>query len=134
MQTISSELSIIEILPYTSPARTTRIARVLDSLVELDKGKVLIIRGQEVEFDATNIYFLTGLSHRGERPRMGSVWVIGESLDMFIARVCPGAHKSPTCGKIQIPIVEDLPLRVLLFMITRVAGSQAQHEATKTKL
>lgn len=48
--------------------------------------------------------------------------------------MCPGARKSNTSGKLAIPMVEDLVLRSVLFMVTRVAGSQAQHEATKTHL
>lgn len=97
------------------------------------EGK-FIIHGQEVDFDATDIYFLTGLSRWGERPRMGSVRITEDSLDILITRVFPRAWKSSTSGKLQIPMVNDLSLRVLLFTITRVASSQAQHKATKTQL
>lgn len=54
---------------------------------------------------------------------MGGVQIIGESLDMLITRARPRARKSPTSGKLQIPTVNDLSLRVLLFTITRAAGS-----------
>lgn len=93
-----------------------------------------IIRGKDIEFYATDIYFLTRLSHRGERPILEGQRVVSETLDMLIAWVCPGAHKSATNGKLQIPTVDDLTLRSVLFMVTRTAGSQAQHEATKTHL
>lgn len=33
-----------------------------------------------------------------------------------------------------IPIVDNVVLRAMLFMVTRAAGSQAQHEASKTHL
>ena len=33
-----------------------------------------------------------------------------------------------------IPTVNDVVLRAMLFMVTRAAGSQAQHEASKTHL
>lgn len=99
----------------------------------LTEGK-FITQGQEIEFDATDIYFLTGLSHRGEKPHMEGMRISKETLDALIARVCPGARKSSTSGKLQIPTVEDLTLRVLLFTIMRAVGSQAQHEATKTQL
>lgn len=82
-------------------------------LWNLIEGK-FIIQGQEVGFDSTDIYFLTILSQRGERPHMGGVRVIGESLDMLIARACLGAHKSPTSRKLQIPTVNDLSLCVFI--------------------
>lgn len=46
------------------------------------------IWGQELEIDATDIYFLTGLSWRGERPR-----IIGETIYMLIGRMCLEAQK-----------------------------------------
>ena len=58
---------------------------------------------------------------------------MGESLDMLIAQVCPQARKSKS-RKVEIPIVEDLVLHVVLFMVMRAACSQAQQEATKTQL
>ena len=33
-----------------------------------------------------------------------------------------------------IPTVDDVALHAMLFMVTRAAGSQAQHEALKTHL
>ena len=44
------------------------------------------------------------------------------------------AHKSATSGKLRIPIVEDLTLHSVLFMVMRMVGSEAQHEAIKTHL
>lgn len=93
-----------------------------------------VIRGQGIEFDTKNIYFLTGLSHRGERPIMEGVRVAGETLDMLIVRVCRGACKSSTSRKLQILTVGDLTLRPILFMVTREVRSQAQHEVMKTQL
>jgi len=92
------------------------------------------IQGQELEIYATDIYFLTGLSWRGERPRMTGTRIIGETMDMLIGRMCPEAQKSEKGGKLKIATVADLSLRVLLSTITRVAGSQASYEATKTQL
>lgn len=93
-----------------------------------------VIRGKDIQFDSTDIYFLTGLSRRGEMPILEGQRVCGESLDMLIAQECPGAQKSSTSGKLAIPSVEDLILRLVLFMVTKVEGSQAQNEAKKTHL
>ena len=84
-----------------------------------------VIWGKDIEFVATDIYFLTGLSHRGKRPILEGQRVTSDSLDMLIARVCPGAHKSATSGKLQISIMEDMILCMVMFMITRAVRSQA---------
>jgi len=52
---------------------------------------------------------------------------------MLMAQVCPQARKSKS-GKVTIPTMQDLILQAMLFMVTRVAGSQAQHEASKNHL
>jgi len=92
-----------------------------------------IIRGHDIEFDPQDIYFLTGLSCWGERPIMEGQRPGGETLEMLMAQVCPQAHRLHS-GKVSIPTMPDLILRAVLFMITWVAGSQAQHEASKNHL
>lgn len=52
---------------------------------------------------------------------------------MLMARVCPQARKTKG-GKVAIPKVEDIVLCAVLFMVTRAASSQAQHQASKTHL
>ena len=62
----------------------------------------------------------------GQRPS-------GETLDQLMARVCPRAVKTRS-RKVGIPTVNDMVLRTILFMVTRAAGSLANHEASKTHL
>ena len=91
------------------------------------------IRGKDIEFDYMDIYFLTGLSRRGVRPILEGQQPSGETLDQLMARVCPEAEKTRS-GKVSIPTVRDIVLRTILFMVTRAAGSLANHEASKTHL
>ena len=42
--------------------------------------------------------------------------------------------KGSKSGKVDIQTIPDLALKVVLHTITRAAGSQAPHEATKTQL
>ena len=49
-------------------------------------------------------------------------------------RVCPGAQFGSNSAKVDIVTVPDLVLRVILFTITRTAGVQAPHEASKNHL
>ena len=62
----------------------------------------------------------------GQRPS-------GSTLDDLMARVCPEAVKTRS-GKVAIPTLRDIVLRTILFMVTRAAGSMANHEASKTHL
>lgn len=61
-----------------------------------------IIRGRDIEFDATDIYFLTGLSRCGERPILEGQRLGGDSLETLMAQVCPRARKTKS-GKVSIP-------------------------------
>lgn len=81
-----------------------------------------------------DIYFFTSLYRHSERPILEGLRVTDETLEMLIAWVYPGAHKSVTSGKLQILMVEDLTLHSVLFMVMRIVGSQVQHEARKTHL
>ena len=67
------------------------------------------IRGRDIEFNYTDIYFLTGLSRRGERPILEGQRPSGDTLDMLMARVCLEARKTRS-GKVAIPTVEDIVL------------------------
>lgn len=98
----------------------------------LEDGRFMI-RGRDIEFDSQDIYFLTGLSRRVERSILEGQQPGGDTLEILMAQVCPQARRSQS-GKVSIPTVPDLVLRAVLFMITRTAGSQAQHEASKNYL
>lgn len=50
-----------------------------------------------------------------------------------MAQVCPQAHKARS-GKVVIPTMDEVVLHAIIFMVTRVVGSQDQHEALKTHL
>jgi hypothetical protein len=96
------------------------------------------IRGRDIEFDSNDIYFLTGLSRRGPVPILEGQRPSGETLDRLMARVCPWATKTRS-GKCSIPSVgvgerADIVLRTILFLVTRAAGSLANHEASKANL
>lgn len=95
-------------------------------------GKFTIC-GRDIEFDSTDIYFLTGLSRQGQMPILEGQRPSGETLDILMARVCPRARKTRS-GKVAISTVDDIVLRTILFIVTRAVGSLANHEASKTHL
>ena len=93
-----------------------------------------ILRDQELEIDVFDIYFITGLSRRGEAPILTGTRTCMENMSMVIDRVCPRAQKGSGSGKVDIQTIPDLALKVVLHTITRAMESQAPHEATKTQL
>ena len=82
--------------------------------------------------ETSDIYFITGLSRRGEPVNLYGSRLIGASVTMLLAEHYPEALKSKS-GMIEIMTVWYLVLRVLVLTINRVVESQAPHETNKSK-
>lgn len=85
---------------------------------------VFMIRDQELELETSDIYFITGLSQRGEPVNLYGSRPIGASVIMLLAEHCLEALKLKS-DKIEIMNFWDLVLRVLLLTINIVVGAQA---------
>lgn len=85
--------------------------------------EIFIIGDQELELATSDIYFITGISRRGEPVNLYGSRPIGESVTMPLSKNIPSKS-----GKFEIMTVQDLVLRVILLTINKVAGSQALHE------
>ena len=96
--------------------------------------QVFCLWDQVLELDASDVYFITGLSRRGERPILTEGRPSREKMTEVVDRVCPGAQFGRNNAKVDIPTIPDLMLRVILFTITRAAGVQVPHEARKDHL
>lgn len=107
------------------------LLQYLISLWDINR-KIFVIGNQELELETSDIYFIIGLSCKGEPVNLYGSRLIGASISSLVVKHCPGALKSKS-GKIDISIVCDLTLRVLLLTINRLAGSQAEHETSKSK-
>ena len=109
---------------------------LLQYLINLwdENDQVFRIRDQVLELEVTDIYFITGLSHRGPIPVLTRSRPSGEKMEEVMARVCHGAQTGTGSKKVYISTIPDLALRVVLHTITRAAGAQAPHEATNTQL
>jgi len=77
-----------------------------------------------------DIYFLTGLSWRGHPVSLrGAATDVGDSVEALIAQWCmPGSQKSS--NQLKIADVSDQGLKMVLFTITRAAGSLQPHLAS----
>ena len=98
------------------------------------EDQVFHLKDQTLELDVSDVYFNTGLSRRGARPILTGSRPSGEKMGEVMERVCPGAHTGSNSAKVDIVTIPDLVLRVVLFTITRTAGVQAPHEASKNHL
>ena len=99
-----------------------------------ENEEVFKLRDQVLELEVSDVYFITRLSRRGPVPILTGSRPSGEKMEQVMARVCPRAWTGSGSGKVDIHTIEDLALRVVLHTITRAAGSQAPHEATKAQL
>ena len=109
------------------------LLQYLISIWDVDE-QVFKLRDQVLELEVSDVYFITELSHRGPVPILTGSRPSGEKMEQVMARVCPRAWTRSRSGKVDIHTIEDIVLRVVLHTITRAAGSQAPHEATKAQL
>lgn len=90
-----------------------------------------LVGDQILDIDMGGIYFLTRLSHQGESVYFGGRGGSGESVDSYVSDLCvEGTPKQG--GKLPIQHVSDIPLKTILFTITRIAGSTSAHLASKS--
>lgn len=108
------------------------LLQYLINIWDMDQ-EMFILGDQELEIKVVDIYFITGLSRRGERLWLTGAQIMGESMDMLIGRACSEATRSSS-GNISISIMANLLLKIVLYTISHVAGAQAPHEATKAQL
>ena len=70
-----------------------------------------------------NIYFLIGFLRRGAPISLSGSIRGGESVRDYIRQFCRPCTQPSKYGKINIRDVCDLPLRTILFIIIKLAGS-----------
>ena len=107
--------------------------RLLEMLVRLWDHELVMfdLQGETLELLAEDIYFVTELSLRGVVINLGGIGCGVDPLSMqdYVNTYClPGTQKSGT----QIPIVDItiFPLKFLVIVVVRAAGSSALHLAT----
>jgi hypothetical protein len=89
------------------------------------------VRVHTLTLEIDDIYFLTGLSHRGSRVSLSGSRGGGEPMDYYVAHHCATGTEKHS-GKVSIKDVEDLSLRTILYTITHVVGSVTPHMALQS--
>ena len=90
-----------------------------------------LVGDQYLEIETDDIYFLTGLSHRGEPVEFGGRGGGGGPMESYIRDLCTDRTRRQG-GKLPIQHVTDIPLRTILYTMTRIIGSTSAHLVSKS--
>jgi hypothetical protein len=102
--------------------------RLLEYLVHMwyVNEKAFHVGDHIIMIDIEDIYFFTGLSHRGSRVTLTGSRGGGAPMNHYISEHCVlGTQKHSS--KVTIRDVRDFPLRTILYTITCMAGSKTPH-------
>ena len=96
-------------------------------------SQCFLVGDQYLEMEIDDIYFLTGLSRRGEPVKFGGRRGGGEPVESYIRDLCAEGTRRQG-GKLPIQHVTDIPLCTILYTVTRIAGSTSAHLASKSQV
>ena len=109
--------------------------RLLEMLVnywEPDQD-CFIIDQMPLHIEVEDIYFITGLSRRGDAVDLHGKPLGGLTVEDYVQIHC--IENSKKVGtQIAIRDIRDLHINILLFTIGRVAGSASLHQASRTHM
>ena len=109
--------------------------RLLEMLVNywVPEEDCFIIDQMPIRIEVEDIYFITGLSRRGEPVDLHGKPLGGLTVEDYVHVYCvEGSKKVGT--QISIKDLRDLHMKILLFTIGRVAGFASLHQASRTQM
>lgn len=92
------------------------------------------LREHMLDIQVKEIYFLTGLLRRGAPISLSCSRRGGETIKDYIAANCRPRSEPTKDGKIEIKDVVCLPLRTILFIISRFSGSTTFHLTNRSQI
>ena len=92
-----------------------------------------MVGDQYLDIEVDDIYFLTGLSHRGEVVEFGGRGGGGEPMESYIRDLCAEGTRHQG-EKLPIQHVTDIPLCTILYIVTHIAGSTSAHLASNSQV
>jgi hypothetical protein len=102
-----------------------RLLKYLVHMWDVDQ-QVVCVGTHILEIDIEDIYFLTRLSHHGDRVTLIGSRGGGEPISHYIIAHCVSSTQKHS-DKVAIRDVCDFPLRTILYTIVRMVGSAAPH-------
>jgi len=109
--------------------------RLLEKLIsywDVDE-EAFMIDQMPLRVEVEDIYFITGLSRRGEVVQSRGRTRSSLSIEDYVQIYCP-RHPKKVGSQISIAHVESLALRIILFTIARVNGSSSLHQASRLNM
>jgi len=97
------------------------------------QDQCFIIGGHRLEIELEDIYFLTGLSKRGEPISLFGARPGGQSVTSLRLELCDD-QGDPKDKRIDIKNIIRPELKVIAFTVTRLCGSAALHVATGSQM
>jgi hypothetical protein len=109
--------------------------RLLNALVEYwhPDAEAFMIEGQSLTPTTEDIYFLTGLSRRGEAVDLHTFPTGERKVEELIAEYCVAGTNTRTSW-IPVNSIINIRLQTILSLIGRITGSTAHHQATRAHL
>jgi hypothetical protein len=109
--------------------------RLLNLLIDYwhPDAESFMLGGKSLTITIEDIYFITGLSHRGEVPNFTTHGGGGRTINDYINEYCEdGTEKMGS----QVPIkqITNLSLKVILYTIVRIVGSNSLHLASWSQM
>jgi hypothetical protein len=109
--------------------------RLLNALIDYwhPDAEAFMLEGQSLVPTTEDIYFLTGLSRRGEPVNFRTFLVGPLNIADLIALHC---EAGTNCLSSQVPIskITDLSLQAILLLIGRITGSATLHQASHAQM
>jgi hypothetical protein len=106
--------------------------RLLNALVEYwhPDAEAFMIEGQSLTPTVEDIYFLTGLSRRGETVDLHTFRTGERKVSELIVEYCVAGTNTRTSW-IPVNSIINITLQTILSLIGRITGSTAHHQATR---
>ena len=95
------------------------------------QDQCFVIGGHQLKIELEDIYFLTGLSKRGEQLSLFGTRPGGQSFASIQLEFCDDQRKDKW---IDIKNINHPQLKVIAFIVTRLCGSAALHMATGSQM
>jgi hypothetical protein len=105
--------------------------RILNTLIDYwhPNAEAFMLEGKSLVPTTEDIYFLTGLSRRGEPVNFQTFPVGLSKISELIAKYCE-AGTEQTGSQVSISKITNLALQTILFLIGRITGSTVVHQAS----
>ena len=109
--------------------------RLLNALVDYwhPDADAFMIEGQSLTPTTEDIYFLTGLSRRGEPVNLHTFPTGTRKVSELIAEYCVAGTSQGTSW-VPVNSVISLTLQTILSLIGRITGSTAHHQAMRAQM